>query len=113
MSKSGLLDPLRFAVEFTLRLDPAEYLLNALADALADCVAGVARRARVDGGLAPLAGLADRVVDSDVRRDLAIPQIPDEIRHVIGFVGPSVMRRRRRRRSSIVRVASRSAVPVA
>ena len=69
-----------------LRLDPAEDLLDALADALADGVAGVARGAPVDGGFAPLAGLADRAVDGEVRRDLARSQIADELRHVISLI---------------------------
>src|SRR6185437_10650058 len=41
------------------RLDPAEHLLNALADTHADRVAGMACGAAIDGGAAPLGVLRD------------------------------------------------------
>ena len=64
------------------RLDPAEGLLDPLAAAQADRIAGVARGAAVDGDLAHLAGLRHRPVDGDVRRHPPRPQIADEGLHV-------------------------------
>src|SRR4030095_12447588 len=43
--------------------------------------------APIDGGRARLAGLRKMSVDSDVWRDRPLPQILDELAHVIGFVG--------------------------
>src|SRR5207247_10950290 len=48
------------------RLDPAEHFLDALATTLTDGIAGMAQAARVDGGLAPFAGLGQMTVDGDV-----------------------------------------------
>ena len=64
------------------RLDPAEDLLDALAAPLADAVTGMARRAPVYLGLAPLAGLGDVVLDGDMGGHLAVPQFLDKIRDV-------------------------------
>src|SRR3954467_7053843 len=71
-----------------LRLDPAEHLLDALADPLADGVAGMARRAAVDRGPAHHPAFADRAVDGNVRRHLALAQVLDEGAHVVSLVGP-------------------------
>ena len=59
-----------------MRLDPAEALFDTFADALADGVAAVARRAPVDGCLARLAQLAERAVDCDMRRARAATRPP-------------------------------------
>ena len=45
---------------------------------MTDGIAGMAQAARVDGGLAPFAGLGQMTVDGDVGRDLAVPQGRDE-----------------------------------
>ena len=63
-------------------LAPAEALLDALADALAHRVAGMARRAPVEGG-APLGGVA-----GDVERDVQGSQLVHEVLGVIPLVGP-------------------------
>ena len=68
-------------------LDPAEALLDALAQPLARGVTRMPGGAPVDPGLAPLAGLAHAAVDGDVGGDVAIAQRLDELGHVVGLVG--------------------------
>src|SRR6185437_1674172 len=71
-------------------LGPAEYLLDALAAALADRIAAVAGRAAVDGAGARPAGRdrrADMAVDGHVRGHVAVTQVLDERAHVMGLVG--------------------------
>lgn len=59
--------------------NPAEDLLDARAAALAECVAGMAGGAAIDGGLAHLAGLGDGTVDRDVRCHVARAQVADAV----------------------------------
>ena len=62
-------------------LEPADDLLDALADALADLVPGVARRPLVDLGPAILG-----VLLRDVRRNVACAKLGDEVGRVVGLV---------------------------
>ena len=64
------------------RLDPAEDLLDALAATLAGAVTGMARRAPIDPGLAPLAGLGEVVLDRDMGGHFAVPQLLDKVCNV-------------------------------
>jgi len=63
-------------------LDLAEYLLDALAAALADLIASMVRRALVDGRGAWLAILVHRPTDGDVRHDAPGPQITYKLQYV-------------------------------
>src|SRR3954463_12689954 len=61
-------------------LCPAEGLLDALSDDLADLVAGMAGRASVDGGALDLS--------RDVRGDVEGAKLSDEVLGVVALVGP-------------------------
>jgi hypothetical protein len=63
------------------RLHPAEGLLDPLADALADRIARVSRRAAIDSRRASLGVLRD------VRRGVHRAQLIDEVLDVVGLVG--------------------------
>ena len=67
--------------------DPAEPLLDALAQPLAGGVARMPGGASVDPGLARLAGLPDVAADGDMRGHGALPQRVHELGHVVGLVG--------------------------
>ena len=71
-----------------LRLDPAEHLLDPLADDLADAIAGMPRRAAVDRCPAHPPAFADRAVDGDVRRHRAVAQVLDEGGDVVSLSVP-------------------------
>src|SRR5690348_3191705 len=71
----------------SLRLDPAEHLLDPLAADLADAVTHMMRGAAIDSGFADDAMLADRTIDGDVRRHFAFAQVFDEGGHVVSLVG--------------------------
>src|SRR3954468_17168724 len=87
-------------------LCPAEGLLDALSDDLADLVSGMAGRASVNGGALDLS--------RDVRGDVEGAKLTDEVLGVVALVGPRVMRRGRSARGSIMwRAAMRSAWPSA
>src|SRR5262249_45046616 len=68
-------------------LVPAEDLFDALANDLADGVAGMARHATIDGSLADHTMPTDTAVDRDVRGHHALAQGRDEAGNVIPFVG--------------------------
>ena len=68
-------------------LGPSEHLLDALAAALADLIAGVACGALVYRRCPRLAGLGEMPVDRDMRGDGPFAQILDELTHIIGLVG--------------------------
>src|ERR1700754_4835630 len=68
-------------------LDPAEDLLDALADDLADGVPGMPGDPAIDGGLAGLAGLGDMAIDGDVGGHFLFAQGRDEVGDIIGLVG--------------------------
>ena len=69
-----------------LDLDPAKNLLDPFADTLADRVARMPRRAAIDLGLAPLAGLGEVVLNGDMGRHVARTQIINKSRHVKALV---------------------------
>lgn len=69
-----------------LCLDPAEHLLDALADPLAEGVAGMPRRAAVDRRPAHHPAFADHAIDGNVRRHRALAQILDEGGDVVSLV---------------------------
>src|SRR3546814_15765307 len=68
-------------------LAPSEHLLDALAAALADRIAGVTGGAPIHGSRARLAILREMPVDRDVGGDRPLAQIFHELPHVIGLVG--------------------------
>src|SRR4051794_9121940 len=87
-------------------LCPAEGLLDALSDDLADLVAGMAGRASVDGGAVDLG--------RDVRGDVEGAKLTDEVLGVVTLVGPQRDAARSIGAGSIMwRAAMRSAWPSA
>ena len=87
-------------------LHPAERLLDALADPLAERVAGMARDPAVDRRAA-------RGVLRDMRRDVEDTDGGDEVRGIIALVGAECGRWRPVWPASMAPAAARSAVPVA
>jgi len=67
-------------------LDPTEDLLDALADTLADGIAGMPGGAVVDLGFAPLAGLGEVVLHRHMGRHLALAEFIDKTRDVEALV---------------------------
>src|SRR3954471_16508667 len=87
-------------------LCPAEGLLDALSDDLADLVAGMAGRASVDGGALDLGG--------DVRGDVEGAKLANEVLGVVALVHPHPDAARSIGAGSIMwRAATRSASPSA
>src|SRR5215813_5965849 len=93
--------------ETTNGLGPAERLLGALALALADRITRMSRRASVDRR-----GSVGGVL-CNVRRDVEVAQIVDELAHIVSLVGAKRRRDPGEWCTIIVWAASRSMVPVA
>src|SRR4051794_27141173 len=89
-------------------LGPTEGFLDALADALRDCVTGMPGGAAVDRRAPPA------LVLRDMRGERALAQLPHEVGGVVGLVGTQRDRLGRSARGSIrASAASRSAWPEA
>ena len=85
-------------------------ILDPLAQDLAYRRAGVAGAA-IDRCRAHHPMFADRAIDGDMRRHLALTQVFNEGGEIVSLSAPTVMRQPRLRRSSMANAASLSTVP--